>query len=108
MTAPDPYKEAYRHLQRELASPPAGWFPFGTHLDTPVQLEWWGTGDDLMPLWERPVPSKDRVTAAAEALAGIPLQEFANDPEHIAKAILAAIDQHDADLAPTTAPEAQG
>lgn len=39
-----------------LQAPPAGWSTFGTHLDSPEDLEFSLTLDpgDLMPLWERP------------------------------------------------------
>ncbi|MFF1880241.1 hypothetical protein ACFVVC_02065 [Pseudarthrobacter sp. NPDC058196] len=37
--------------------PPAGWHDFGTHVDQPgVRLAFsTGTGEDAMPLWERPI-----------------------------------------------------
>lgn len=39
--------------------PPIGWFSFGTHVDQPVQLEFSEeTGEDGLPLWERPAPDR--------------------------------------------------
>lgn len=37
--------------------PPAGWSDFGAHIDQPeVRLEFSAeTGEDGMPLWERPI-----------------------------------------------------
>lgn len=47
-------RDEIEELHRQLASPPEGWFTFGTHIDRPeVQLEFWGD-DDGLPLWERP------------------------------------------------------
>lgn len=39
------------------ANPPAGWFAFGTHVDTPGPLEFYGEEftEDGLPMWERPV-----------------------------------------------------
>ena len=93
----DPYRGPYERLQRTLTRPPVGWFSFGTHVDQPdVKLEFWGTDDGGMPLWERPVSSGDRVQAVARALAAIPLGEFAEGPERIAEIIVTALDEHDA------------
>lgn len=40
--------------------PPSGWFMFGTHVDQPnVQLEFWGEGEDNLPIWERPVETPE-------------------------------------------------
>lgn len=47
------YRTEYLALQRQLASPPAGWFPFGHHIDIPDPLEFWGDQGGI-PLWERP------------------------------------------------------
>lgn len=63
------YQESYEDLSRALANPPAGWFPFGHHVDRPdvTRLEWWGTGADGMPLWERPaIDLSQRVTVGEE------------------------------------------
>ena len=43
--------------------PPPGWFAFGTHIDTPGPLDFWGADDGGMPIWERPAqqaPAVDR------------------------------------------------
>lgn len=37
-----------------LLHPPVGWFMFGAHVDRAVPLIFWGTGEDGLPLWERP------------------------------------------------------
>lgn len=48
------YKTQYKDLQHQLASPPPGWFTFGTHIDQPdVMLEFWGDEGGI-PIWERP------------------------------------------------------
>jgi len=52
----DPYRGPYERLQRTLASPPPGWFTLGTHAGQDTPLEFWGQGDDGLPLWERPAP----------------------------------------------------
>lgn len=41
--------------------PPEGWFGFGTHVDEPgLPLEFSAqTGEDGLPLWERPRPGHD-------------------------------------------------
>lgn len=50
------YKEAYKHLMVQLAVPPEGWFTLGHHRNQPdVRLEFWGTDEAGVPLWERPV-----------------------------------------------------
>ena len=47
------YRVEYERLQRQLASPPPGWFVFGTHIDAPdVALEFWGD-EGGVPIWER-------------------------------------------------------
>lgn len=47
--------EMYYRLRKELVQPPDGWFNFGSHSDKPdVELEFWGEGDDGLPIWERP------------------------------------------------------
>ena len=53
------YRTEYRLLQRQLATPPEGWFPFGTHIDRPdvPRLEFWGDHGGI-PLWERPTSGK--------------------------------------------------
>lgn len=50
------YADDWRHYQRQLASPPPGWFPFGPHPDIPldIPLEFWGEGLDGLPIWQRP------------------------------------------------------
>lgn len=51
--------DMYYRLRMELVKPPEGWFNFGYHVDKPeVALEFWGIGDDYMPIWERPIPRK--------------------------------------------------
>ena len=49
------YRTEYDALRRELATPPAGWFPFGHHVTKPDvgTLEFWGNEAGL-PIWERP------------------------------------------------------
>lgn len=48
------YKEEYQRLKAQLATPPAGWYMFGTHVDVPdVRLEFWGD-EGGVPIWERP------------------------------------------------------
>lgn len=49
-----------QEIKRIEASPPDGWFVFGTHVDVPVQLEFYGEQftEDLMPMWERPRPQE--------------------------------------------------
>lgn len=38
--------------------PPEGWYPFGTHVDTPSRMEFSQEVDDAgMPIWERPFPT---------------------------------------------------
>lgn len=51
--------------------PPPGWYQFGTHVDNPAPLEFWGEqySTDGLPIWERPapiVPSILRAVAQAE------------------------------------------
>lgn len=62
------YRTEYELLQRELATPPAGWFNFGHHIDQPgIQLEFWGDQGGI-PLWERPAGTDpDAQLAAARA-----------------------------------------
>lgn len=47
----------YCRLQQMKASPPAGWFNFGTHIDRDGSLEFWGEefAEDGLPIWERPI-----------------------------------------------------
>ena len=49
-------------LERQLTSPPEGWFTFGTHSGIigearlgKRELEFWGISHDGLPIWERPV-----------------------------------------------------
>lgn len=44
-------------LTRQLMSPPEGWYVFGHHAGWTIkpELEFWGEGEDGLPLWERPV-----------------------------------------------------
>jgi hypothetical protein len=45
----------------EWQEPPEGWFTFGTHIDQPIRLEFsTETGEDGIPLWERPLVSQYR------------------------------------------------
>lgn len=41
---------------RQFANPPEGWFAFGHHTGKHYVegLEFWGTGTDGLPIWERP------------------------------------------------------
>ncbi len=52
-TQPDRMAEMYLELKRNLAIPPDGWKTLGYHLDTAVPLEFWGVGEDGLPIWER-------------------------------------------------------
>lgn len=55
---PEGMADMYVSLREELTKPPEGWFNFGHHSSPEMAgapLEWWGTGDDGMPMWERPV-----------------------------------------------------
>lgn len=53
------YRTEFLALQRQVATPPDGWFTFGHHADDPdkPQLEFWGDEHGI-PLWERPATSK--------------------------------------------------
>lgn len=42
-------------LTRQLMSPAPGWYTFGSHIDSDVELEFWGYDERGLPLWERPV-----------------------------------------------------
>lgn len=51
-------------------TPPAGWFPFGSHAGTSVPVEFSAELDDAgMPLWEKPTacPSDDARPAEPDA-----------------------------------------
>ena len=53
----DDMREERGRLLRQLATPPEGWFTFGTHVDKPrTDLEFWGQDESHLPLWERPKP----------------------------------------------------
>lgn len=40
--------------------PPQGWYTFGTHVQDDVLIEFSAeVGEDLLPLWERPLPTND-------------------------------------------------
>lgn len=64
------YRTEYEALQRELATPPEGWFAFGHHVtqENVPRLEFWGDHAGL-PLWERPVPDADPIARLAAARA---------------------------------------
>lgn len=55
----EPHRMAamYLELKRNLVNPPDGWATFGHHLDTERPLEFWGTGEDGLPIWEREAPN---------------------------------------------------
>ena len=82
-TPTDRYRAPYERLQRELASPPAGWFPFGHHVDGPPEqeLEFWGRADDGMPLWERPSDSERRHELAYALEQHAEMAEIADNGE---------------------------
>lgn len=43
-----------RAWDQVIASPPAPWVTYGSHVDDPHRpLVFWGTGPDGLPLWER-------------------------------------------------------
>jgi hypothetical protein len=46
---------AAKWYQRQLAAPAPGWYTFGSHIDSDVELEFWGHDEEGLPLWERPV-----------------------------------------------------
>lgn len=53
-------REERQQIAKQFASPPPGWFTFGSHVDQPdVKLEFWGedTGGD--PIWERPMTKEE-------------------------------------------------
>lgn len=60
--------------------PPAGWYPFGTHVDVPTRLEFSGEDDGGMPKWEWPAASEslsDRETVALLRAAARTVREAA-------------------------------
>lgn len=65
------YRTEYDALRRELATPPAGWFPFGHHVTQPNvgELEFWGDEAGL-PIWERPVAGTDTLSKVRCLLEG--------------------------------------
>lgn len=59
----DGKKETSSSVTASLLSPPEGWSVLGTHsVLHKGDLEYWGTDDDGLPLWERPVPAVDDMT----------------------------------------------
>lgn len=70
---------------------PEGWFPFGTHVDSGVELEFSDeTGEDDLPLWERPAEptNGDNMVAEGAPLFEVPqdlLQEIAEPDDKPAK-----------------------
>ena len=52
--SPEQLAGMYLRLKLQVVDPPEGWWTFGTHLHFAGELEFWGTGEDLLPLWERP------------------------------------------------------
>ncbi len=40
--------------QTMLGTPPPGWSPFGSHIDDPTRLVFYGAGEDGLPIWECP------------------------------------------------------
>ena len=59
------------------ANPPAGWFAFGSHVESDAALEFYGAefSHDGMPLWERPVPPVDVEASLASLFAGWNMSE---------------------------------
>lgn len=69
-------KDEYRRLARQVSTvfeqaqaervkrieltPPPGWFMFGTHVDDPTPLEFYGSEftESGMPMWERPAQAE--------------------------------------------------
>lgn len=49
--------QLYLDLRVQLTKPPAGWSVLGSHLSGSDTLEFWGSGADGLPIWERPVGS---------------------------------------------------
>jgi hypothetical protein len=47
-------REEMSLLRQQFASPPPGWEPFGTNIDYPGPVEFWGNEHGL-PIWERRV-----------------------------------------------------
>lgn len=46
--------ETERKLIEMKVQPPAGWYVFGTHVDSPdAPLDFYGEDEDGMPMWER-------------------------------------------------------
>jgi len=44
-------------LRISLATPPPGWFTFGTHAGQDLPMEFWGNDQGGTPIWERPYPA---------------------------------------------------
>lgn len=65
------------HLRTQLASPPPGWHTFGSHVGiADIVLEFWGTDEGGMPLWERPktelADTHESITAHIHGVEGGP------------------------------------
>lgn len=66
------------HVEGMHTTPPAGWFTFGSHAGSPTRLVFSAaTGDDGLPLWERPIATQDDVSVA-HLIEGV---TAATDPE---------------------------
>jgi hypothetical protein len=58
----DRYGPAYHHLIVQLATPPLGWYTFGSHAHVRGdELEFWGDDGTGLPIWERPRQGVDEV-----------------------------------------------
>ena len=55
VSLPDAKKEFHYWFLGLHVPAPDGWFPFGTHVDDPRTLQFWGEDETGMPIWERPV-----------------------------------------------------
>lgn len=86
------YQAERTAILRQIATPPPGWFTFGTHVDQPdIALEFWGD-DGGVPIWERPINSpnvsKDLADLIAEERDKWPRVSDDMDSEDLADAIL--------------------
>lgn len=71
------FEQERDYTLKQLASPPPGWFTFGTHIEQPdVALEFWGD-EGGVPIWERP------------AIHGTPILEEVRD--HAASGTLSTL-----------------